>query len=147
MSLSSKFYRYRSLVSDKLAACVFLEPSLCPSRDRLSRDIITDYGLLRVLALSIVCRRAEQVAIHLVRDEQLGPKYLARLLELLDSDFRKRDFALIGYVDLYVRELKRLELVERDLVESAVRCRSAAALASELVRYTGAFCLRDSQNP
>lgn len=136
------FYKYRTLVSDKISACVFIWPKCRPSRDHLPRELITDYGLQRVLAFSAT-GRSELIGLAILRDEALGPRYLGRLVELLDSDWLKRDFALVADVSDYVRELRTLESAERHYIELAREANrmkaSIGAVVSDLVAWSNKY--------
>lgn len=109
--LPARFYSRRQILSDKVAACVLLDPSLCPSREVLPRESITCENLRAVLALSMLAASANSMVLLVSRD--LGNKYVARLAGLLLID-PKKDFVLLGKVELYVAQLRVLERAERE---------------------------------
>lgn len=111
--LPSRFYTERQRLSDKVAACVLLDPPRCPRPSELPRERITCEGLRAVLRLAILRYRAKDAAslAHAVGKE-CGWSYVVRLLELTEVG-PKKDFAIVSNLPWYVHQLLEFERAER----------------------------------
>lgn len=78
----AELYEVRTLLSDQIAACVMLDPSSCPTREELPREIITDENLRRVLAMSLtVLGSSERLTEQVYRE--LGAHYALHLAHMV----------------------------------------------------------------
>ncbi len=111
--MPNSFYDTRGQLSNALAACVFWEPALCPSKQSLPRDLVTDSCLKKILGLSVLCRTPEDMAVEVCG--VIGDWYAWKLLGLLGINHPSSMYPIcepqvfLWNVDWYADQLRRAE--------------------------------------
>lgn len=130
MKLPEKFYKQRRLVSDQIAACILIEPGLCPNRIELPRAMISDPNLVAMLRLAILNTTAYRIAPAAVAE--LGGYYVANLLKMLAVESHPAQ-AFVWHLDWYVYRLKQLEATGREFYRKELELAKFIADADPLL--------------
>ena len=124
--LPAEFYRQRATISDRLAACILLDPSTAPSREELPREIVADDNLRRMLALAAISSNSEQIVAY--AHAELGTRYVYHLATIA-SDQRTPGAAFVWLATWYAAQLQHLEKQSQrhaNAIATALRIAQAA---------------------
>lgn len=139
LDLPARFYERRALLSDQVAACVLLDPTLCPSHDQLPRELVSCPNLRDVLRLSLLSFGKAENLVQPVFQE-LGEPYFRRLMDLLCEPrpgVQRAEAAWWWYIDYYVAQLRDAERLALAFDAELVRVRELyVAAKSEIFRVS-----------
>lgn len=125
----SKLCTAKTLLCDQIAACVLIEPSLEAQFDREIDKERVDQSLRSVLALASISLSPLSLAKRVLSVH--GPRYVFRLISLVDPLDHRCNLAIVGLFGHYVAQLRSLVDSEEAIERMSLQLIAAKSQASE----------------